>query len=216
MCRLVLRPIMIAKCLPLFLLLLGSVRAYCADHPDRNHRPSGTPEGVLSGVYINVPGHHSIRNADGVFIEPISEVLRTLGKPDKVINKNKCEDTYIWETGDVLLQVGTGCIYQTVQGRNIMRAKGAYSVEVWGNRSHGSIGKTGRGLGLGDPLAKMRHLYGLRCECGHYSSGTGTQDAHGERYAYYAEYQWGETVELDVDANAQGHIVHILLRGDLE
>lgn len=199
-----------------FLFLLYSVQVYSADHPVRNQRPVGAPEGMLSGIYINVSSHHSLRNADGILIEPLSDVLHTLGKPNTVINKNKCEGTYIWKTGGVLLKVETGCIFQTVEGHYIMLTQGAYSVEVWGSRTHGNIGRTGRGLALGDSMAKMKRLYGARCECGNYASGTGDQDTHGEHYAYYAQYQWGGNIELDVDADARGHVVHILLMGDIE
>lgn len=200
----------------LVLSLLVSYPAFSADHPPKDHRPIGAPEEMLSGVYVNSTGHHSIRNADSVLIEPLSEVLQTLGRPDDIVSKNRCEKTYIWSSGGVRLEVGMKCIFQMVQGHSVMRSLGAYSVEVWGERAQGSIGRTGRGLALGDSMAKMKRLYELRCECGRYVSGTGDQDTHGERYEYYAQYQWGEKVKLDIDADAEGRIVHILLMGDLE
>jgi hypothetical protein len=200
----------------LVLLFLGWDSVCRADHPDREHRPTGKPEEMLSGVYINSSAYHSLRNEAGVLIEPMPNVLETLGEPLKVVKKNKCESNHVWKQGEVLLEVGSGCIFQKVQGKNVLCARGAYSVEVWGLHPQGAIGITGRGLALGDSIVKMQRLYGTHCECGRYVSGTGTQNTRGEHYEYYARYQWGENVELDVDADAQGHVVHILLMGDLE
>ena len=206
----------VAKYAAAFLLLLGSAQICCADHPDRSHRPAVAPERMLSGVYIDSSEHHSLRNEDGVRIEPISDVLEALGTPSKVVRLNRCENNYIWNRGDLLLEVGSGCVYQKVGGKDVMRTHGAYSVEVWGKRPEGSVGITGRGLALGDSMERVKRLYGFRCESGEYVSGTGTQNTHGEHYAHYAEYQWGDSVELDVDADAKGQVVHMLLRGHLE
>lgn len=176
----------------------------------------GNPEEMLSGVYIDSSANHSLRNENGVFIEPMPDVLGTLGKPLKIVQRDKCESNYVWKRGEVLLEVGTGCIFQKVRGKDVMRAHGAYSVEVWGLHPQGTIGISGQGLALGDSIAKMKRLYGTHCECGRYLSGTGTQNTHGEHYEYYAQYQWSENVELDADADAQGRVVHILLMGDLD
>jgi hypothetical protein len=200
----------------LIVLFLGMNPTCRADHPDRAHRPTGKPEEMLSGVYINSSARGSLRNEDGVLIEPMANVLRTLGEPLKVVKKNGCQTNYVWKQGGVQLEVGSGCIFQKVQGKNVVRTHGVYSVEVWGQHPEGAVGMTGRGLALGDSMAQVKRLYGTKCECGQYRSGTGTQDTHGEQYEYYAQYQWGEGVELDVDADAQGHVVHILLMGDLE
>ncbi len=153
----------------------------------------------------------------GLHIEPISDVLKTLGPPYKVVKLDECENSYIWNRGEVQLEVGSGCVYQKVGGKDFMHTHGAYSVEVWGKHPEQSIGITGRGLGLGDSIQRVKRLYGTRCECGKYLTGTGTQNTHGEQYAYYAMYQWeGGGVELHVDANAQGHVVHMLLLADQE
>ncbi len=197
-------------------LMLAVAAACRADHPDKNHRPTGRPETSLSGVYINTRAGHSIRDEAGIYVEPIANVLRVLGKPTKVVRNNKCESTYQWVSGAVRIEVGTGCVFQKVAGRDLLRTHGAYSVEVWGTAPVGKIGVTGKGLALGNPWSKVKRLYGTRCECGTYSSGTGSQKTHGFTYAQYAQYQWGDKVELDIDADAQGRVVHILLVGELE
>lgn len=197
-------------------LTLVVVAASHADHPDRKHRPSGKAEYSLSGVYIDAHGHDSIRNEDGVYVEAMRGVLRYLGKPVTIAAKNRCESNFLWLAGPVRMEVGSGCVFQKVAGKDVMRTHGAYAVEVWGIRPHGRIGVTGRGLALGDSWAKVKRLYGTRCECGRYTTGTGVQNTHGLKYARYAQYQWGDRVELAVDADAHGRVVHILLAGDLE
>lgn len=207
------------RCVAAAGLLINLSISIRADHPGPAHRPTGKPEQKLSGIYFNARGHHAIRNEVGSYIEPISEVLKTLGKPLSVTivnDTNKCESTYVWKQGDVRLEVGSGCIFQKVDSKDVMMGHGAYSVEVWGKRHHDFIGVTGRGLALGDPMAKAKRLYGNRCECERYTSGTGTQITHGEHYEYSLRYQWGDRVELDIDADAHGRVVHMLLIGDLD
>jgi hypothetical protein len=98
-----------------------------------------------------------------------------------------------------------------------MRAHGAYSVQVWGSHSSGVLAATGRGLALGDSWSRVMRLYGNRCECGKYASGTGTQNTHGLKYARYAVYIWDDqNVKLEIDADSRGGVVHMTLAGDLE
>lgn len=37
-----------------------------------------------------------------------------------------------------------------------------YSLEAWGNKAEGKIGRTGRGLKLGDSSENVRRIYGKR------------------------------------------------------
>lgn len=170
----------------------------------------------MSGVFINRQAQGAIRNEDGVYIEPIASVLRTLGKPAKANRKNECETDYTWCIGDVRLLVWDGCVSQLIDGKHVSRLNGAYGVEVWGRHPTGKIGVTGLGLRLGDSWAKMKRIYGTHCQCQQYTDRTGTQNTHGFKYSYNAVYQWGAATSLTLDADAQGRIVHMQLMGDLE
>lgn len=186
-----------------------------ADHLNRMHRATGRAEDVLSGVRINSP-MHGVINEDDVYIEPMVAVLKSLGTPTKIIAKNKCESNYIWNVGAVRIEVGSGCVFQKVAGKDVMRTHGAYAVEVWGTRALRGLVATGRGLALGDPWSKVQKLYGTRCNCGRYTSGTGSQNTHGLEYARYGRYQWKDGIEFDVDVDKNGRVVHMLLLGDIE
>ncbi len=56
-----------------------------ADHPDREHRPAGKPEEMLSGVYINSNAYRSLRNEEGLpFLKMVSALrlnVFVLGSP---------------------------------------------------------------------------------------------------------------------------------------
>lgn len=205
-----------------FLAALMYIASPCwADHPDAAHRPKGRAEDSLSGVYIGARSHHALLDEGGVYIEPMEAVLETLGRPERVVavaNSNGCESTYVWTSGAAYMEVGSGCLMQKVARKDVMRAHGAFAVEVWGRRAVGKIGVTGRGLALGDHWSKVIRLYGNQCECGrNNTTGPGWHHTHGMKYARYAEYVWDDqNVVLDIDADAQGRVVHILLMGDTE
>ena len=186
-----------------------------ADHLDRIHHALGAAEVLLSGVHINSP-RHGVINEVGVYIEPMAAVLKSLGKPIKIIEENNCESSYIWVVEAVRTEVSSGCVFQRLLTKDVMRTHGAYAVDVWGTQALGRMGTTGKGLALGDSWSKVQKIYGTRCNCGRYTTGAGAQNTHGLKYAVYARYLWKNGIELDLDADKDGRVVHMLLLGDIE
>lgn len=93
---------------------------------------------ALSEVYIGARGHHAMLDEDGVYIEPMAAVLETLGRPERLVpvaNSNGCASTYVWTNGAAYMEVGSGCLMQKVARKDVMRAHGAFAVEVWGQRA---------------------------------------------------------------------------------
>ena len=67
-------------------------------------------------------------------------------------------------------------------------------VDVWG-AGVGSIGKTGRGLALGDGISRVMQLYGPRFQ----------KDPHS------ITLQWKDETTLVLDLDEKGRIIHIQL-----
>lgn len=81
----------------------------------------------------------------------LADVIRLYGKPDRVENHRV---TFIWRLDDVRVTV------------TLMGGGGINAVEVTGPRPLGPIGRTGRGLALGDDLARFNEMYGgSRSDC---------------------------------------------------
>lgn len=210
-------PMPFVKVMLTLLCLIWADRSQ-AEHLEKARKHNRSFENSLAGVFINSRNRGASRlNADGKYIEPIASVLKTLGAPQKITSKNNCQSEYLWVKKGVRIEVFTGCIFEVVAGKDVLRGHGAYSVEVWGNRAAAAVPGTGRGLALGDELSKAKRLYAAPNVSGQYADGAGTQDTHGLNYTYYESYQWEVNgFDLNIDAGANGRVNHIQLMVDPE
>ena len=114
-----------------------------ADRLPENEIAKGKADDVLSSV--------------NVYKTTINQIFTRLDQPTRTIDvledKNDGRD-YEWDRGEIKLFLGTW----NDKGNNSI----PYSVEVWGKRSVGILGITGRGLKLGHTLADVRQVYGDR------------------------------------------------------
>lgn len=124
-----------------------------ADRLPENQIAKGKADDVLSSV--------------NVYKTTVSQIFSRFGRPTRTIDvledKNDGRD-YEWDRGEVKLFLGTW----NDKGNNSV----PYSVEVWGKRSVGVMGVTGRGLKLGNTLEDVRQIYGDKFS--KYEQGDGT------------------------------------------
>jgi hypothetical protein len=105
-------------------------------------------ENVLSGIDIRT--------------DTFEQIVRKLGKPTHVtISSPRTEwgrtlvtGVYEWESPASSLRLTT--VNESAVEYRIER------IDVWGTHPDGDVGTTGRGVKLGDPISKVRHVYGLR------------------------------------------------------
>ncbi len=91
----------------------------------------------------------------------IGDLIQELGKPRHftVSHNNELthvvfvDGTYEWQTKNWRLRIRV---------RDELNSARITQVDVWGRRSDAHIGKTGRGLELGDTISDARRIYGLR------------------------------------------------------
>jgi hypothetical protein len=72
-------------------------------------------------------------------------------------------------------------------------------VSVWGTKPEGKLGRTGKGLALGDSINRLRVLYGSR---------------YIERQAkdvHTVFIEWRDTTGLEIEFDKQGRINHMTL-----
>lgn len=113
-------------------------------------RAKGKPETSLAGIDISKAS--------------IADVVRKIGKPDKVIRESRLSGAateateYYWERSGVRLLV-------KAYGENGKGSREYLAViEAEGPGFPGGLGRTGAGLKLGDRLSDLRHIYGRRFE----------------------------------------------------
>jgi hypothetical protein len=115
---------------------------------DRTPRPqiaTGTAEESLAGIRV--------RNV------PIEDVIEKFGPPESkrdVPDAGQCVHEYNWSKDGVRARVRTGCVRDDADA-----AEGVSSIDVWGSKATGEIGKTGKGLKLGDAFSTVQRVYGL-------------------------------------------------------
>jgi hypothetical protein len=134
-----------------------------------------------------------------IFKTSVPALLRKLGKPTERREVSPAtedivgERLYVWKKPNVTVQVGT--MFATKRIFKGGLAETPYYISVDG--SDGVIGKTGRGLKLGDSYSSIATTYGSRYV------------KKGRR----ATIQWETTTELEVGWNEKGIINHIELFG---
>jgi hypothetical protein len=165
----------------LVLSLLLATGAY-ADHLPSNKVAHGRSDSVLCGV--------------NVVVNPkMASVIERLGKPSSVTGEDM-DRHYIWAKGGAKLDVATSRVTMPSgePGREYI-----VRVDMRGPKPDGLLGCTGRGLCLGDTIAKVNSIYGTRYE---------TKVVKGLRHV---SIQWADTTWLEVEFNANRRIESLTL-----
>jgi hypothetical protein len=169
------------------LIILGfcwlAPAAALADHLPESKIARGKSDAILSGVDVN---NSTIR-----------QVIAKLGQPTKVTDVPSTANVaggrdYEWQRGNVKLQLGT---WNDKGDESI-----AYSAEVWGTKSEGKVGQTGRGLKLGATMADVRRIYGPRFSKSKRDDGT-----------LQVIIQWKDDTTLYLYFDKTGHVYHMHL-----
>lgn len=191
-----LRPIF---CLAAALLVAGSCHNALAQ-PDETSFGSGSPEQMLSGIRVGVfrPG------------ETIASVIKRYGHPttkDDTVVSDGAEGTrlYTWQFPGLKMSVATYFSHlpeSTLwRKRKITTESRVAYVDVWGSAPRDRIGTTGRGLALGETLARQKVLYGDRFKALNAASD-GSQSV---------EIWWQDGTCLTIDYGANGRSNHFRL-----
>ena len=166
-------------------------------HPISKPVPSSKPVTELSGINV-------LRNS-------VADVIKQLGKPSQVTSDPLSDNLktilrYEWEGRDWSLRVTSAGSYLIV------------SVDVWGRRSDGEIGRTGEGLTLGATIVDARRIYGSRFCSERYFMGSWLTCPGGTRYQVDSPFNppprafvAGSTV-LEIDYDHDGTITHMKLK----
>jgi hypothetical protein len=136
-----------------------------------------SPEHELSGIKV--------------YGMKLKEVIGLYGKPMAQQKDKQGLPLYIWKKGGITLQVGTA--YDNPEN--------VYSVEVWGNKPLGGLGKTSKGLTLGCDLDCLKKIYRPKL----------IQPSPSE-----AIIAFNDDTRLQVGLDAGGHVNHISLVGAVE
>jgi RHS repeat-associated protein len=179
----------------------------------RPDQARATADHVLSGIEVNettIPQVIARYGEPSSFREISSKEEGETGPP------GSGDREYNWVKGGVRMEVVTE--FYTSRKTHKVIESAVSSVAVWGRAPAGAIGTTGRGLSLGDMVAKARRIYGSDCNCGEYKHGTGDQNTHGFTYRYYLEFPAGNYEQealgaLIIDADSHGRVVHLQVVG---
>lgn len=181
------------------LLVAGLCRNVLAQ-PDETNLGSGSPEQTLSGIRVGIasPG------------ETIAQAIERYGQPaskeDAVVPDGAGGTRfYTWQFPGLKMSVATYFGYKTqrIHGRDrpVMTESRVAYVDVWGSAPRESLGTTGRGLALGETLARQKALYGNRYKTA-YAPGDGSQSV---------EVWWQDGTCLMIDYGPDGRSNHIRL-----
>ena len=133
-------------CALAFLILGFAVPGVGEDHLPDSQTAIGSNELLLAGVDVNSSS--------------LEQVLKTFGKPAEIRDETPATEgvpgsrTYVWRKHRLILTLGT-FVSDKPNVPDII-----FYVSVY--RSNGAIGKTGRGLKLGDRYADIVKYYGNR------------------------------------------------------
>ena len=141
-------PLMVIRgCIVILLSICWSSRISLADHLPANLQASGKPEKIIAGVHL-----------DRI---TLSEVIKVYGKPNRVIKQNITDIAesmydYYWERDGVLLIITAHPEPKARKGWHV------YLIAVEGSNPRSMMGRTGRGLKLGDSKTAIKNIYGAR------------------------------------------------------
>jgi|tagenome__1003787_1003787.scaffolds.fasta_scaffold20168951_2 hypothetical protein len=138
---------------------------------------TSSPEHKLSGIKV--------------YGMKLQQVIDIYGKPTAQEKDKQGLPLYIWKKGAIKLQVGTA--YDNPEN--------VYSVEVWGSKPLGVLGKTSKGLTLGCNLDCVKRIYRPKL----------IQPSPSE-----AIIAFNDDTRLQVGLDASGHVNHISLVGAVE
>lgn len=167
------------------ILGVSSTTTTLADHLPGAKLARGKEEVVLAGVQV--------------YKTPITKIVQKLGKPSEERELSAetrdavGERLYVWKKKSVTVQVQT-MFSDKPTFKSGLRETPSY-VTVDG--TDGELGRTGRGLRLGDPYRTIAQVYGNRYV----------------RKGRHITIQWETTTTLKVAWNERGVINHIELLG---
>ena len=167
-------------------LCLSLQRPVFADHFPPSAIANGNAEHVLGGISIH-------RDA-------VASVIVRMGSPEKFEESTSRdypsgsgERSYEWNRNEIRLRMGTE-FYTDKKAMTLVESP-PIVVDVWGQHGGAKEGMTGRGLSIGDDLAKIKKLYGDRYQT----------DPHS------VTIQWKDETTLSIDFSNDGHITHMRL-----
>lgn len=171
----------------LFLTLVATSMSAVADHLRDSEIARGKADTVLCGV--------------DVYATPLKQVVAELGPPTKGDTTLSTIDQaggvdYEWQAKGLRIELGAW---------NAKSESVPYSVEVWGTKPVRKLGRTGRGLSLGDTQKDVLRIYGNRLFV--------TKLADGAKYMII---QWRDDTTLYLTFNLQGQINHMHLLASVE
>jgi hypothetical protein len=127
-----------------FLILCSILPNMKADHVPNSQMATGSEDSMLAGVDVNK--------------DPIERILKSFGKPASIREDTPATEgvhgtrTYLWKKPHVIVTLGT--FFSDKPDLPDV----PFYVSVYG--TDGSLGRTGRGLKLGDAYGDILHHYG--------------------------------------------------------
>jgi len=167
------------------LAVLSLPTVLSADHLPESQLARGKDELILAGIEI--------------YKTPLDTVFRRLGKPREQRQLSPAtkeavgERLYKWKRPDISIELGTQFSDEPVFNGNLRETPS--SVEVKG--TDGSVGRTGRGLKLGDSYTAIQKVY----------------DSRYVKKGRRITIQWETTTMLEIGWNERGIIDDIALLG---
>ena len=151
-----------------------------ADHLATKDQAKGKPEKVLAGINLDR--------------SKIADVIKLYGKPSNVTKEPSIPN--VVDTSHYYWMKGSAKLHVVVYGNYIAL------IEVEGSPGAGQIGRTGRGLKIGDDLADVRRIYGPKYKVRNIP----------ERQIHDVEIQWRtEEYSLVAELNSKGTIKSLSL-----
>jgi hypothetical protein len=167
-------------------LLLYLQRPVLADHFPPSAIANGNAEHLLGGISIHG--------------DTVASVITRMGSPDKFEESTSRdyplgsgERSYEWNRDGIRLRMGTE-FYTDKKAMTLVESP-PIVVDVWGQHGGAKEGMTGRGLSIGDDLAKVKKLYG----------------DHFQTDPHSMTIQWKDETTLSIDFSNDGHITHMQL-----
>lgn len=172
-----------------FILCAALFPTRAADHVREHILAHGRPDTVLCGIDV----YHST----------VAQAISKLGKPQRA---TKLPNTppgwgggvYEWEKNGVRVRI--------TAWRHAMSST-VYSVEAWGTRPAGILGRTGRGLALGGSLQEVVSIFGGRFWVNSRYEGGGPRSLL---------IQWQDGTTITVSFDRSGKIDYLYLLASVE
>jgi hypothetical protein len=166
-------------------------RPILADHFPPSAIANGNAEHLLGGISIHG--------------ETVASVITRMGSPNKFEESTSQdypsgsgERSYEWKRDGVSLRMGTE-FYTDKKAMTLVESP-PIVVDVSGQHGGARDDMTGRGLSIGDDLAKVKKLYGDRFQT----------DPHS------VTIRWKDETTLSIDFSNDGHITHMQLLASQE